>query len=451
GDAGQRTHHQHQAGPRGRVQRVVGDPRLLLGAACAGVVRRDAGKRRGAGAQRGAGVAAQLHAAGRSVAERALLGARHRDAGVDDGRHRHGPRSVRRARYGCDGGHGSRGQPDGAPGRDRELMLPDSVSRLFSPVLRDALVALRRDLHEHPELSSEEHRTSECLRVALEAVRPASLDRVAGTGLVARIAGRDPGSPVVAIRGDIDALPIQEATGLPFASRVPNVMHACGHDVHAAWAVGAAHLLARAPAEGDVLIVLQPAEEVGTGAMAVLESGALDDCAAIFGGHVDRRFAVGEVVAQAGPLAASADEFEITLTGSGAHGARPHEAADPIVGAGALIGALQTIVSRRLNPAQAAVVTVGTVHAGSAPNIIPDRAILSGTLRATEPGVRRRLHDEVRRIAASVADTYALTADVAVRSGPPPIVNPAEPARWAHEAATSLLGAQGVVPLGFLN
>jgi len=229
------------------------------------------------------------------------------------------------------------------------------------------------------------------------------------------------------------------------------VMHACGHDVHATWTVAAAHLLTIRPAAGDVLIVLQPAEEVGTGAMAVLESGALDDCAAIFGGHVDRRFAVGEVVAQAGPLAASADEFEITLTGSGAHGARPHEAADPIVGAGALIGALQTIVSRRLNPAQAAVVTVGTVHAGSAPNIIPDRAILSGTLRATEPGVRRRLHDEVRRIAASVADTYALTADVAVRSGPPPIVNPAEPARWAHEAATSLLGAQGVVPLGFLN
>src|SRR6185437_15993001 len=219
---------------------------------------------------------------------------------------------------------------------------PDSVSRLFSPELRDALVALRRDLHQHPELSSEEHRTSECLRVALEAVRPASLDRVAGTGLVARIAGRDPGSPVVAIRGDIDALPIQEATGLPFASRTPNVMHACGHDVQA---VGAAHLLARAPAEGDVLVVLQPAEETGRGAAAVLESGALDQARAIFGGHVDRRFAVGQVVAEAGPLAAAADVFEIELTGRGGHGARPHEGADPIVGAGALVGALQTIVS----------------------------------------------------------------------------------------------------------
>jgi len=337
------------------------------------------------------------------------------------------------------------------PDQSGGTRLPAAIEQQFPDALRHTLVALRRELHQHPELSFQEQRTADRLHAALEALHPVQLDRVAGTGIVARFRGRDAGMPTVAIRGDIDALPIQEATGLPFASRAAGVMHACGHDVHATWTVAAAHLLTMQPAAGDVLIVLQPAEEVGTGAMAVLESGALDDCAAIFGGHVDRRFAVGEVVAQAGPLAASADEFEITLTGSGAHGARPHEAADPIVGAGALIGALQTIVSRRLNPAQAAVVTVGTVHAGSAPNIIPDRAILSGTLRATEPGVRRRLHDEVRRIAASVADTYALTADVAVRSGPPPIVNPVEPARWAHEAATSLLGAQGVVPLGVLN
>jgi len=330
-------------------------------------------------------------------------------------------------------------------------MLPDSVSRLFSPELRDALVALRRDLHQHPELSSEEHRTSECLRVALEAVRPASLDRVAGTGLVARIAGRDPGSPVVAIRGDIDALPIQEATGLPFASRRPNVMHACGHDVHAAWAVGAAHLLARAPAEGDVLVVLQPAEETGRGAAAVLKSGALDQARAIFGGHVDRRFAVGQVVAEAGPLAAAADVFEIELTGRGGHGARPHEGADPIVGAGALVGALQTIVSRRLDPARAAVVTVGTIHAGSAPNVIPDRALLQGTLRAVDPDTRQALHDEVRRLAGGVATTYGLTARVTIDLGPPPIVNPAETAAWARTATVTLLGQHALVPLGALN
>ncbi|HEX5409358.1 MAG TPA: M20 family metallopeptidase [Gemmatimonadaceae bacterium] len=337
------------------------------------------------------------------------------------------------------------------PDRTGGARLPAAIEQQFPDPLRHALVALRRDLHEHPELSFQEHRTADRLHAALDALHPVQLDRVAGTGIVARFRGRDTGIPTVAIRGDIDALPIQEATALAFASRTTGVMHACGHDVHATWTVAAAHLLTMQPAAGDVLVVLQPAEEVGTGAMAMLASGALDGVAAIFGGHVDRRFAVGEVVAEAGPLAASADEFEITLTGSGAHGARPHEAADPIVGAGALIGALQTIVSRRLNPAHAAVVTVGTVHAGSAPNIIPDRATLSGTLRATEPAVRQRLHDEVRRIAASVADTYRLTADVVVRSGPPPIVNPAEPASWARQAATSLLGADGVVPLGFLN
>ena len=168
-------------------------------------------------------------------------------------------------------------------------------------------------------------------------------------------------------------------------------MHACGHDVHATWAVGAAALLANAPAMGDVLIVLQPSEETGRGALEVLETGALEGVAAIFGGHVDRRFGVGQIVADDGSLAASADTFSIELIGRGAHAARPHESADPVVGAGALIGALQTIVARRLNPAIPAVVTIGTVNAGTATNVIPDRAVLTGTLRAVDPATRALL------------------------------------------------------------
>lgn len=329
--------------------------------------------------------------------------------------------------------------------------IPASVERFFSPALQRTLIALRRDLHQHPELSFQERRTSDQLYAALAELRPVQLDRVAGTGVVARIRGRDRGLPPVAIRGDIDALPIHEETALPFASCNLGVMHACGHDVHATWAVGTAHLLSEHPAAGDVLIVLQPAEETAKGALAILQSGALDGVRAIFGGHVDRRFAVGQVVADAGPLAASADEFEIELIGSGAHGARPHESADPIVGAGALIGALQSIVSRRLNPAYAAVVTIGTIHAGSAPNIIPERAVLSGTLRAIDPDTRRLLHDEVRRIAESIAATYRLEARVKLELGPPPIVNPPGPTAWARQAAQSVLGAEAVVPLGFLN
>ncbi len=328
---------------------------------------------------------------------------------------------------------------------------PARVAALIPPALRDTLVELRRDLHAHPELAFQEERTAARLAAALGAVPGAEVARVAGTGVIARVRGRDRGAPAVAVRGDIDALPIQEATGLPFASRVPGVMHACGHDVHAAWAVGAAYLLAERPARGDVVVVLQPAEETGHGATAVLESGVLDGVAAIFGAHVDRRFTVGEVVAQPGPLAASADTVTITLTGSGAHGARPHEGADPIVGAATLVSALQTIVSRRIDPARPAVVTIGSLHAGSAPNVIPDRATLAGTLRAVDPETRRLLHDEVRRIAESTAALHHLHADVALELGPPPIVNPPEPVGWARRAATTLLGEEAVVPLGTVN
>ncbi|MCY7379818.1 MAG: M20 family metallopeptidase [Gemmatimonadaceae bacterium] len=325
------------------------------------------------------------------------------------------------------------------------------LEALFSPATHEALVALRRDLHQHPELSFAETRTAAALEAALAALQPVTLQRIAGTGVVARIRGTTPGAPVVAVRGDIDALPIHEATGLAFASVNAGVMHACGHDMHAAWAVGAAHLLAERPAAGDVLVVLQPAEETGEGAAAVLASGALDDVAAIFGAHVDRRFIVGQVVAQAGPLAASADTFEIVITGRGAHGARPHESDDPVVCAAAIITALQTIVARRVNPATPAVVTVATVHAGTALNVIPGHATLGGTLRAVDPDTRALLATEVRRLAEGIASAHGLTAAVTLVLGPPPIVNPERPAAWARQAVESVLGADAVVPLGITN
>jgi len=321
--------------------------------------------------------------------------------------------------------------------------MPDSM--------RERLVALRRDLHQHPELSFAEHRTSDVLSRALEALAPAKLSRVAGTGLIARFPGRDRSAPVVAIRGDIDALPIHEATGLAFASTNAGVMHACGHDVHATWAVGAAALLSEAPAEGDVLVVLQPAEEIGEGAAAIVESGQLDGVSAIFGAHVDRRFTVGQVVAQAGPLAASADVFEIVLTGRGAHGARPHESADPIVCMAAVVTALQTIVSRRVNPATPAVVTIGMVNAGTASNVIPERAELRGTLRATDHETRALLRAEVRDISTHIAAAHRVEAQVSFSAGVPPVINDVRAAQWAADAAAALFGAESVVPLGITN
>ena len=324
------------------------------------------------------------------------------------------------------------------------------VAGLDAP-LAEQLVALRRALHEHPELSLQEERTAARLEEALRTVGVADVQRVGKTGVIARVPGRSAKAPAVALRGDIDALPIQEATGLPYASRVPGVMHACGHDVHATWAVGAAALLVRHPAEGEVRVVLQPAEETGKGALAIIESGALDGVRAIFGGHVDRRFTVGQVVADEGPLAASADMFEIELVGSGAHAARPHESRDPIVAAAAVITALQTIVSRRLNPAIAGVVTVGSVHAGTAPNIIPDRATLVGTVRAVDRASRGLLLDEVRRIPVAIASGYGVEARVVVDEATPPIVNPRETTEWARRAAAAVVGPEQVVPLGFLN
>ncbi|MGQ0539311.1 MAG: M20 metallopeptidase family protein [Gemmatimonadaceae bacterium] len=331
------------------------------------------------------------------------------------------------------------------------LGVPGEVLSRFLPREVETLLALRRDLHAHPELSWKEERTADKLARALSALGASDVARIAGTGVVGRLAGRERGAPTVAVRGDIDALPIQEETGLPYASAAPGVMHACGHDVHATWSVGAAMLLSRESALGDVLVILQPAEEVGGGAKALLAAGALNGVTAIFGAHVDRRFEVGKVVADDGPLAASADEFRIELIGQGAHGARPHEAADPIVGAAALVLALQTVVSRRVDPADPAVVSVGAVHSGTASNVIPERAMLSGTLRATTPRTRALLRGEVQRLSDAVAAAHRLTASVTLTDGTPPVVNDARAAAIARAAAASLLGAANVVPFGLTN
>jgi amidohydrolase len=326
-----------------------------------------------------------------------------------------------------------------------------SVARQFSSALSSRLVALRRDIHQNPELSFHESETASRLVAALRELGVDDVRVVAKTGVIARVPGRNRNAPVVAVRGDIDALPIQEATGLPFASQVPGVMHACGHDVHATWAVAAAALLLAQPAAGDVLVVLQPAEETGKGALSILETGALDNVAAIFGGHVDRRFAVGQVVADDGPLAASADMFDIEFIGGGAHGARPHEARDPIVALASVVTALQTIVARRLNPATPGVVSVGSIHAGTAPNVIPERAQLSGTVRAVDASSRELMLSEVKRISEAVASGLGVEARVTLDLGTPPIVNPPGATAWARAAASTILGAENVVPLGFLN
>ncbi len=325
------------------------------------------------------------------------------------------------------------------------------IGEYFSKALQENLILLRRDLHAHPELAFEEERTAETLSKALSELGLSDVCRIAGTGVSARIPGKQSSGKIVALRGDIDALPIQEKTGLPYASCVEGKMHACGHDVHATWTVGAAALLAQNPAEGDVIIVLQPAEERGEGAMEVLKSGVLDDVKTIFGGHVDRRFDVGQIVADEGAMGASTDSFQIRVKGRAAHGARPQESADPIVGSAAIITALQSIVSRRLNPALPGVVTIGTINGGCAQNIIPDEVTMAGTLRATTIEARQLLKDELRRICDATAHAYGLEAEVHISSGTPAVVNHPEPRQWAVQSATKILGSDSVVPMGTQN
>ena len=321
----------------------------------------------------------------------------------------------------------------------------------FTPEERERIIALRRGLHAHPELSWEESGTQTRLVAALAHAGITDVRVVAGTGLVATIPGTRPGAPVIALRGDTDALPITEETGLPFASQNPGVMHACGHDMHSAWAVAAGLLLKRAPAEGEVRLILQPAEEVGEGATKMLESGALDGVHAIFGAHVDWRFSVGDVVATAGPLAASTDTFEVIFHGRGGHGARPQDTIDPVIGLAAFVLEVQTIVSRRLDPGLPGVVTVGVVQAGNASNVIAERARCAGTIRATTPEARALLCDGVRAVAEGVAATHRLRAEVKLSEGTPPLVNTAQGAAWAESAARALLGPGSLSALKTAN
>jgi hippurate hydrolase len=320
----------------------------------------------------------------------------------------------------------------------------------FDAQVYERMVAMRRDLHEHPELAWQEQRTAERLGAALDDLGIAHR-RVAGTGLVAELPG-PAGAGVVALRADIDALPVTEETGLPFASTHDGVMHACGHDGHSAMLLGAAAYLAREETlPAPVRFIFQPAEETGTGAPSLIEAGVLEDVALIFGGHLDRLYAAGQMVVTTGPVNASTDEFTIELSGPGGHAARPHESVDPIVAGSHLVTALQTLVSRTVDPTQAAVVSVGQFDAGTAPNVLARRARLEGTLRAQHAEVRQQLVEALQRTAEATAAAHGVSVAVDVRPGTPPVVNAPGPTALAQEAATLAVGLEQQQPLATHN
>ena len=319
------------------------------------------------------------------------------------------------------------------------------MARLSPDVLelRDDIIALRRDIHRHPELAWNERRTADQIASFLKGSRLEVRTGFGGTGVVAEAKGD--ASRTLLLRVDMDALPIQEDSRSPHASEVPGVMHACGHDGHVAMGAAAARLTARRRAPVNVRVLFQPAEEGEGGAQAMVAAGAMDGVAMAVGVHLWNELPVGTLGVKAGPLMAAVDRLRIVVRGRGGHGGKPHRSADPVVAAAHVITALQTIVSREVPPTLAAVVTLGSIHGGQAFNVIPDEVILLGTIRTFDGALRRSMPERVTRIASGIAEALGCRAEVEVRPGNPPVVNDATVAELARRAAARVVGEENVV------
>jgi hippurate hydrolase len=309
------------------------------------------------------------------------------------------------------------------------------------------LTEWRRDLHMHPEIGLEEHRTSQVVADKLASWGIEVTRGLAGTGLVGTLR-HGTSSRSIGIRADMDALPMQEMNEFEHKSQNPGRMHACGHDGHTTMLLGAAKYLAETRNfDGTVHFIFQPAEENAGGGRIMVEEGLFQrfPCDMVFGAHNDTSLPVGTMTAVAGSVSAASDRFIITIAAKGGHAARPHTTIDPVVIGSHIVLALQSIVSRRTDPLASAVVSITQFHAGSAHNVIPDTAMLSGTVRTLKPEVQ----DEVQRLLPLIAETTALAhgavATIDYRRGYPPVVNAAEPTERAATAAARLLGADKVI------
>ncbi|TDA70493.1 MAG: amidohydrolase [Clostridia bacterium] len=308
------------------------------------------------------------------------------------------------------------------------------------------IVQWRRAIHENPELGFAEHRTAALIATELEKMGLPVTSGVAGTGVVGLLAGGGPGR-VIAIRADMDALPLQEMTGLPFASRQPGLMHACGHDAHVAMSLGAAMLLSRVKEDlpGQVKFVFQPCEETPPGgARAMLAAGVLSnppvDC--IVALHVNPHLPAGMVGYKEGTAMAAADQFTVRVLGQGGHGSSPHQGVDAVVVAAAAVQALQTIVSREINPLEAVVITVGTIHGGQKSNILADRVEFSGTVRTLTPEMRQRVPQVMRRVLEGVAAAHRARIEMDYEAGYPPLVNDPQVLQLVVAAAEKVVSRQ---------
>jgi amidohydrolase len=323
------------------------------------------------------------------------------------------------------------------------------VNRLAD--LADEITAWRRDFHENPEILYDTFRTSE--KVA-ELLQSFGLDEVVTgigqTGVVGVIKGRNGGSgKTIALRADMDALPIEEVTGKPYASKTPGKMHACGHDGHTAMLLGAAKYLSETRNfDGTVVVIFQPAEEGGAGAKAMIDDGLMTrwPIEEVYGMHNFPGIPVGEFGIRKGPLMAATDEFRITLTGRGGHAAKPHQTIDPIVVGSHIVTALQSIASRNADPLKSVVVSVTVFEAGNAFNVIPQEATLRGTVRTLDPGIRELAEKRMKALVTSIAEGFGATADIEYILGYPVTANHDAQTEFAIEVAEGIAGKGKVDP-----
>jgi amidohydrolase len=315
----------------------------------------------------------------------------------------------------------------------------------------DDAIELRRRIHRHPEIGLTLPRTQTAVLEALDGLGLETHTGQRTTSVIARLTGGAPG-PTLLLRADMDALPLREATGLPFASQVDGAMHACGHDAHVAMLVGAARVLAqrRAELEGSVLFMFQPGEEGYHGARVMLEEGLLDGASpptGAFALHVTHRQAAGVITTRPGPMLASGDTIQITVRGKGGHASAPHDCLDPIPIACEIVQAFQTLVTRRVNVFDPAVITIGKIEAGTTRNVIPETAHLLGTVRTVSELTRERVLEGVRRVADGIASAHGAEAQVELIRGYPVTANDAGFAQFVLDTAREVLGAERVTPM----
>lgn len=304
-----------------------------------------------------------------------------------------------------------------------------------------------KHLHQHPELSKQEYETQKFIMAELEKMG-IEAKPCADTGVVGIIRGGKPGK-TVGFRADMDALPVEEAADLPYKSQNPGIMHACGHDSHMTILLGLARIMneKKADLKGNIKLFFQPAEEKEGGAKRMIEAGCMENpkVDAVFFSHCTSTLPVGKIQVRSGATSASSDGFTVTFRGVGCHGAYPHRGTDSIVAACQAVTALQTISSRRNNPADPVVVTVGAIHAGTAGNVIPDSCEICGTMRTVNPKTRERVHEDLKQIVTGVAAAMGVEADIVIKHGYAATICDDEMVALTRAAGDKVLGEENVV------